>query len=121
MKNLFKNPPKIRKHLITGLIYLTIFMVIYLAINWWRQPIMPKKSDYQVTDYQGQTIDLVKISNQKPTLIYFWGTWCGVCSVTSPKVNTLAKQGYSVVTIAVKSGDNHNNITHYANTDEIIS
>ncbi len=114
MKTPLKNPAKIRKHLLNGLTYFTVFMVVYLAINWWRQPIMPKKLNYQVTDYQAQTIDLVKMSYNKPTLIYFWGTWCGLCSVTTPKVNTLAEQGYSVVSIAVQSGDN-SEIQQYMN------
>lgn len=91
----------------TVLLYTIIFMLIYTAINWWRQPIMPANPQLQLTDYQGQTIDLVAMSTDKPTLLYFWGTWCSVCSVTSPAVNKLANaRGYPVVTVAIKSGVN---------------
>lgn len=84
--------------------YLIIFAIIYTAINWWRQPVMPANPQLQLTDYQGQTIDLEKMSEQQPTLVYFWGSWCGMCNVSSPKVNALSEQGYPVVTIAVSSG-----------------
>ena len=91
----------------TALLYGTVFIVIYTAINWWRQPIMPANPQLQLTDYQGQTFDLAALSADKPTLVYFWGTWCPVCKMTSPKVNQLARTSdYPVVTIAIKSNDN---------------
>ncbi|PKH97942.1 protein disulfide oxidoreductase [Shewanella sp. 11B5] len=44
-------------------------------------------------------------NSHKPTLVYFWGTWCPVCSVTSPMVDSVnLKQDYQVVSIAVASG-----------------
>ncbi len=89
----------------TILLYGIIFMVIYSAVNWWRQPVMPTHPQLQLTDYQGQTVDLAAMSADKPTLVYFWGTWCPICSVTSPTINKLAASNhYPVVTIAVKSG-----------------
>ena len=91
----------------TALLYGTVFIIIYTAVNWWRQPIMPANPQLQLTDYQGQTIDLADLSANKPTLVYFWGTWCPICRTTSPAVNTLAEQGnYPVVTVAIKSGNN---------------
>lgn len=91
----------------TVLLYGIVFVVIYTAINWWRQPVMPANPQLQLTDYQGQTVDLASMSSEKPTLIYFWGTWCPICRTTSPSVNTLAAAGnYPVVTIAVQSGSN---------------
>jgi thiol-disulfide isomerase/thioredoxin len=43
--------------------------------------------------------------NHTPTLIYFWGTWCPVCKVTSTMVNSVSShQDYQVVSIAVASG-----------------
>ncbi len=106
-QSLLKSPLKsLLKYSLSFFKYLAIFAVIYLAVNWWRQPIMPATPQLQLTDYQGQTIDLAQMSQNRPTMVYFWGTWCGVCSVSSPKINTLAEQGYSVASIAVKSGDN---------------
>ncbi|WP_201558468.1 protein disulfide oxidoreductase [Psychrobacter sp. 72-O-c] len=89
----------------TVLLYGLVFVVVYTAINWWRQPVMPANPQLQLTDYQGQAVDLAALSSDKPTLVYFWGTWCPICRTTSPSVNTLAAQGnYPVVTIAIKSG-----------------
>ena len=87
------------------LIYGLVFAVIYTAINWWRQPVMPANPQLQLTDYQGQSVDLAAMSRDKPTLVYFWGTWCPVCRVTSPTIDKLAEANdYPVVTIAIKSG-----------------
>lgn len=89
----------------TLLIYGLMFAVIYTAINWWRQPVMPANPQLQLIDYQGQTVDLAALSQEKPTLVYFWGTWCSVCSFTSPTINKLAAANdYPVVTVAIKSG-----------------
>lgn len=104
--SLKKSPQqKLFSMLKTVLLYGIIFIVIYSLINWWRQPVMPAHPQLQLTDYQGQVVDLAAMSRQQPTLVYFWGTWCPICSVTSPTINKLADAGdYPVVTIAVKSG-----------------
>ena len=87
------------------LIYGLVFAVIYTAINWWRQPVMPANPQLQLTDYQGQSVDLAAMSRDKPTLVYFWGTWWPVGRVTSPTIDKLAAANdYPVVTIAIKSG-----------------
>ena len=43
-------------------------------------------------------------SQKKPLLIYFWGSWCPLCSITSSTINDMA-QNYSIVTIAYASGN----------------
>lgn len=102
-----KPKPKAVSWLLTGLKYLVIFAVIYTVINWWRQPVMPADPELQLTDYQGQVVDIEALSHQSPVLVYFWGTWCPICSTTSPKINSLAESGdYPVVSIAVQSGSN---------------
>ncbi len=99
--------PKALSWLLSGLKYLLIFAVIYTVVNWWRQPIMPANPELTLTDYQGQVVDIEALSHQSPVLVYFWGTWCPICSTTSPKVNALAEsQTYPVVTIATQSGSN---------------
>lgn len=53
----------------------------------------------------------IELNAQKPTLVYFWGSWCGICKTTSPSVNTLAKENsvvkqsdYNIVSVALSSG-----------------
>ncbi|MGE6441128.1 protein disulfide oxidoreductase [Psychrobacter sp. NPDC078409] len=98
--------PKIISILKTIMLYGLMFVVIYSVVNWWRQPVMPANPQLQLTDYQGQTIDLAAMSHEQPTLVYFWGTWCSVCSFTSPTISKLAADNYPVVTVAVQSGSN---------------
>lgn len=98
--------------LFTLLKYLLLFVVIYLLVNWWRQPVMPAHPNLQLVDYQGIPVDVDAISQKSPVLVYFWGSWCTVCAVTSPKINQLHLDGYSVVSIAVKSGSD-GELNHY--------
>ena len=89
------------------LLYGIVFLIIYIAVNWWRQPVMPANPQLQLTDYQGQTVDLAQMSSEQPTLVYFWGTWCPICTYTSPTIDKLAmSNSYPVVTVAIKSGSN---------------
>ena len=39
----------------------------------------------------------------KPILVHLWATWCPVCKVEAPNIQTLSEH-YNVITIAVKSG-----------------
>ncbi|WP_338412536.1 protein disulfide oxidoreductase [Psychrobacter raelei] len=87
--------------------YLVLFLVIYTLINWWRQPVMPAAPQLQLTDYQAQSVDIEALSYNAPVLVYFWGTWCSVCKLTSPTIDALAQSSaYPVVTIATQSGSN---------------
>ncbi|MEL4431603.1 protein disulfide oxidoreductase [Shewanella mangrovisoli] len=47
----------------------------------------------------------------EPTLVYFWGTWCPVCRVTSPMVESIS-QDHNVISVAVASGSDRE-IQHY--------
>lgn len=88
-------------------IYTLVFVLIYSGVNWWRQPVMPANPTLRFTTIDNQAIDLNALSQDKPVLMYFWGSWCGVCRQVSPSVNTLAQtSGYPVVTVAVSSGNN---------------
>lgn len=72
--------PMILKSSLAIFKYLVLFLIIYLLINWLRQPIMPVKPNLQLKDYQGTPIDIAAISQESPVLVYFWGSWCHVCT-----------------------------------------
>lgn len=67
---------------------------------------------FAITQYQqrdmntGQALNLPNIDySQGPTLVYFWGSWCSICSTTSPFVSTLAQEdNRNVISIALSSG-----------------
>ena len=87
-------------------VMLLLFAVLYSVFSWWRQPVMPANPNLQLQDYQGHEIDIAALSTDTPVLVYFWGSWCGVCHITSPTINDLSATGaYPVVTVAIKSGD----------------
>lgn len=98
---------KVVKYVVSLLSYGIVFIVVYSLINWWRQPVMPTQSNLQFITTQNQIIDLANMSQKQPVLVYFWGSWCGVCRRTSPNVSDLAKDTkYPVVSVAVMSGSN---------------
>ena len=77
--------------------YALLFAVAYIAISWWRAPKPPVEPSQLSTT-------LTQTDFDNPHLLYFWGTWCGVCTITSPMVNQIHQDGYAVTTIAVQSG-----------------
>lgn len=102
-----KAPHKLPTYLATIAKYLLLFLVIYGAVNYYRQPIMPITDNLVFVSHLGETLDLAKQSQDKPILVYFWGTWCGVCTHTSPTINQLAQDKTGqVVSIAIQSGNN---------------
>lgn len=48
----------------------------------------------------------VTLEQGEVTLVYFWGTWCPICRVTSPMVNSVANE-HRVISIAVASGSDN--------------
>lgn len=83
-----------------------VVIVIGFAVDLWRSQSMASgKAPALITEsVQGDNIDLIAMSQEKPVLVYFWATWCGVCGSTSPSVDFLSDH-YQVVTIALTSGE----------------
>jgi len=52
---------------------------------------------------EGKTYNLQDELAKGPLLVYFWGSWCGICSLTSPAVHDIAEDS-NVLTIALASG-----------------
>ncbi|MDA5497151.1 protein disulfide oxidoreductase [Yersinia aleksiciae] len=80
--------------------------VVSLGMDWLRSPQTPPDwSDTPLQTLTGERVSLQAMSQDKPLLIYFWATWCGVCKFTSPSVNQLVQEGENVLTVALRSGD----------------
>ena len=84
-----------------------VFLITSFAVDTWRTRGIDRQS---LPDLQGQTIynttiNLKELSFEQPVLVYFWGTWCPVCSFVSPSIDTIS-QHYPVYSIAMQSGDN---------------
>ncbi|URL06954.1 protein disulfide oxidoreductase [Avibacterium sp. 21-595] len=88
------------------LIFVLLFGVISLAMDYWRRPNAPENALQQpLITLAGERIQLAKLSKEKPVLLYFWGSWCSICSLTSPSIASLAHDGVQVVSVALKSGN----------------
>ncbi|RYV02224.1 protein disulfide oxidoreductase [Shewanella sp. OPT22] len=85
---------------------LAIFIVLLTAVSLFIQRNMASGQAPQINaiSITGKSISL-KSPSAKPTLIYFWGTWCGYCRFTSPMVEKIS-QDYPVISIALSSGTN---------------
>ncbi|MFA3779703.1 protein disulfide oxidoreductase [Yersinia sp. 1652 StPb PI] len=87
-------------------ILLVLVTVVSLGMDWLRSPQVPADwGDVSLQTLEGQTVSLKAMSQDKPLLIYFWATWCGVCKFTSPSVNQLVQEGENVMTVALRSGE----------------
>lgn len=43
-------------------------------------------------------------AEKKPVLIYFWGSWCGICKTMQGTMDRVA-QDHRVISVALRSGD----------------
>ena len=95
------------KILLKNAILLLVSLIIVSSIlDFVRRPVVPEEiNKITLQDLQGNTFSLESLDHNKATLLYFWGTWCGYCRYTSPAINSLAKEGYQVVSVALRSGN----------------
>lgn len=84
-------------------------LLILVAIVWaissylQRDMLQGKAPDIAKLPISSTTQPVNDVHMDEARLIYFWGTWCPACRVTSPMVNTLASD-HQVLSIAVASG-----------------
>ncbi len=84
-----------------------IMTVISFAMDVYYTQDMPNRTPPPLvaTTLEGESIDLSELAQgEQGVLVYFWATWCGPCKLTSPTVDSIAKD-YPVVTVAMSSGD----------------
>lgn len=88
------------------LILLLIVVGVVLVMDWWRAPQAPPAFNQQMLQtLDGEPVSLAQLSEDKPLLVYFWASWCGVCRFTTPNVSRLAANGGNVLTVALRSGN----------------
>ncbi|WP_108651110.1 protein disulfide oxidoreductase [Dongshaea marina] len=91
------------KEIVLGLVILVAFS---LFMDWLRKPnTSPLVTQTSLITLGGDPVTVDKLSKEKPLLLYVWGSWCSICNYTSPTVDTLAKEGVNVMSLALRSGD----------------
>ncbi len=93
---------KIKKY-IKEIVKYSIFIIIALNIvSYYKSQDLNKENlpydAFKLIDDKRYTLD-----KEKPTLVYFWATWCPICKLQSPTIDELSKN-YQVITIASQSG-----------------
>lgn len=89
-----------------ALVAIVIVTIATIAMDVWRSQSMVSGSApaLSYSTIQGEEVNLIAMSQEKPVLVYFWATWCPVCSFVSPSVDFMSEH-YNVVTVALRSGD----------------
>ena len=72
---------------------LGLIFIISVAVDYWRKPNAPMNAATApfVTLKQSQPQTLAQLSQNQTVVLYFWGSWCGICQYTSPVINDLEK------------------------------
>ncbi|OAT26522.1 ScsD family copper-sensitivity suppressor [Buttiauxella ferragutiae ATCC 51602] len=97
---------KLRRWGREALVMVLVLITIVVLMDWWRAPKMPTTFDSTpLQTLDGQTLTLNALSEERPLLLYFWASWCGVCRYTTPSVSRLVVEGENVMTIALRSGE----------------
>lgn len=83
-----------------------IALAVVTVMDWLNAPQAPPAFDAQtLTTLDGESVSLAQLSHERPLLVYFWASWCGVCRFTTPDVARLQAAGGNVLTVALRSGD----------------
>lgn len=84
---------------------LLLFILISVAVDWWRKPNQPMQaSSESLRVINGSSTSLETLSKERVAVVYFWGTWCHICSYTSPTIDRLHQNGIPTLGVAVHSG-----------------
>lgn len=61
-------------------------------------------------------IESASLMTNKPAIIYFWGSWCGICATIQGTISTVL-QDYSGVTVALRSGNDADVLNYLQNNN----
>lgn len=91
---------KLRRWLREAAVFLALLIAIMVVMDVWRAPQAPPAfATTPLRTLTGESTTLATLSEERPVLLYFWASWCGVCRFTTPAVARLAAEGENVMTV----------------------
>ena len=80
--------------------------VLSVLVDYWRAPVAPVQAAFTAfqTEKQPAPVSLAQLSWERTLVLYFWGSWCGICRHTSPVIQRLHEDGVPVLGVALRSG-----------------
>ena len=86
--------------------FVLALLLVSLAVDWYRAPTVPAGAAAMPLQPIGakQAQTLQEYSSDQVLVLYFWGSWCGICRHTSPAIEKLRQDGVPVVGVAMNSG-----------------
>lgn len=84
------------------LIDAVVVLLIIFGVRWWQHRGLPEGDAPRLVG-ASLTSESLGLSNEKPTMVHFWATWCGVCKLMDESVAAVSDD-YRVVTVATQSG-----------------
>ena len=88
--------------LIRDLLFIVVFVALLQAFMQ-RDMRSGKVPELPVKTISGE--NSARLMANKPAIIYFWGSWCGICAAIQSTI-TAVLSDYAGVTVALRSGDN---------------
>lgn len=85
---------------------LLVVAVLSVLVDYWRAPVAPVQAVFTAfqTEKQPAPVSLAQLSRERTLVLYFWGSWCGICRHTSPVIQRLHEDGVPVLGVALRSG-----------------
>ncbi|MDA9557939.1 protein disulfide oxidoreductase [Vibrio sp.] len=104
---------RIKKWTKTIITYSLFFAVISWGIDYYRGGEVPRETlpVLMTTTVQGESVDLMALSQDQAVVVYFWATWCVPCKTVTPTINWLSDH-LPVVSVALSSGEDER-LTRY--------
>jgi len=83
---------KLKTLLKNAISLLLTLIVVSSILDFIRKPnIPPEINATALYDLQGNAFFLPQLDQAKPTIIYFWGSWCGYCQQEHPLLMEISK------------------------------
>jgi peroxiredoxin len=94
-----------RRAVLTNAAWVLAFIVVFVGVRWWQTRDMPSgpAPAFTATTLSGKTVTMGE-SGGKPTLLYFWGSWCPICRMEQGSIDAIAED-HRVITIALEDAE----------------